>query len=283
MTPIKNNQNNILPPLKETIHKHNLLAKKSLGQHFLLDPKINEQIIGLAGDLENKNIIEVGPGPGGLTRAILSSNAETVTGVEIDNRAVILLQELKKYYPQRFKIVERNALEFDLSTLCQAPRQIISNLPYNVGTALLLNWLKQANHWERFTLMFQQEVAYRICAAPNTEFYGRLSVISQWIASCTILKQIPPGAFFPPPKVYSSVIQIIPYKKQPSLALFKAMETITAAAFGQRRKMLRSSLKSINGKTLLAKASIDETRRAETLSINEFDLLARLYLDKQHS
>lgn len=280
MTQAHNHQNNVLPPLKDIIHKYKLLAKKSLGQHFLLDPRINEQIVSLAGDLNHKNVIEVGPGPGGLTRAILSGNAATVTGVELDNRAVTLLQELKTVYPERFNIVEQNALDFDLSTLCPAPRQIISNLPYNIGTALLLNWLKQANQWERLTLMFQQEVAYRICAAPNTEFYGRLSVISQWVASCTILKQIPPGAFSPPPKVYSAVIQVIPNHRNPSMALFKAMETVTAAAFGQRRKMLRSSLKSINGHTLLAKANIDEKRRAETLSIEEFDKLARYYHDE---
>ncbi len=277
MNQIKNNQQNYIPPLKDTIHKYNFLAKKSLGQHFLLDPRINQQIIDLAGDLTNKNVIEVGPGPGSLTRAILASNAKTVTGVEIDRRAIYLLRELQEFYPHRFTIIEKNALDLDLTTLCPKPRQLIANLPYNISTSLLLNWLKQATKWERLTLMFQQEVAYRICAAPSTEHYSRLSIISQWIAQCSILKKIPPGAFSPPPKIYSAVIQILPHKKQPSTKLFKSMEIITAAAFGKRRKMLRSSLKSINGITLLQKANIDEKRRAETLTINEFDLLARLY------
>lgn len=277
MTLNSNLLDNNFPSTKELIQKYNLQAKKSLGQHFLLDPRINQQIIDLAGDLTQKNVIEVGPGPGGLTRAILASQAKTITAIEIDHRAVQLLQEFKTTYQNRFNIVQCNALTHDLSELCPPPRQIISNLPYNIGTTLLLKWLKQAYQWKRLTLMFQQEVAYRICAAPNNEFYGRLSVITQWVAECTIVKQIPPGAFSPPPKIYSSVINIVPKKEQPSPLLFKSMETITAAAFGQRRKMLRSSLKSINGSELLAKANIDETRRAETLTIKEFDLLAHLY------
>lgn len=219
----------------------------------------------------------MGPGPGGLTRAILASNTKTVTGVEIDRRAVELLQLLKQAYPERFHIISENALKHDLTQYCPAPRQIIANLPYNIGTMLLLTWLKQAKEWERMTLMFQQEVALRICAAPNTEFYGRLSVIAQWVADCTLVKHIPPGAFSPPPKVYSSVVNIIPKKEQPSPALFKTMELITASAFGQRRKMLKSALKPIHGSQLLSHAGIDETRRAETLSVSEFDSLARLY------
>lgn len=269
---------NQLPSLKESINKYNLHAKKSLGQHFLLDPMINQQIIALAGDLTNKNVIEVGPGPGGLTRALLDSPAQKVIGVEVDKRALQLLHELQPFYPERFQVVEHDALKLDLTTLCDAPRQIVANLPYNIGTSLLLGWLKQGQQWTRLTLMFQQEVAERICAAPNTEYYGRLSVIAQWVAECMIMKRIPPGAFAPPPKVYSAVINVLPKAEQPSPKLFKAMEQVTAAAFGQRRKMLKGALKNIGGETLLSAAKIDSTRRAETLTIAEFDQLARLHL-----
>lgn len=271
-------QQNQLPSLKESINKYNLHAKKSLGQHFLLDPMINQQIIALAGDLTNKNVIEVGPGPGGLTRALLDSPAQKVIGVEVDKRALQLLHELQPFYPERFQVVEHDALKLDLTTLCDSPRQIIANLPYNIGTSLLLGWLKQGQQWTRLTLMFQQEVAERICAAPNTEYYGRLSVIAQWVAECMIMKRIPPGAFAPPPKVYSAVINVLPKAEQPSPELFKAMEQVTAAAFGQRRKMLKGALKNIGGETLLSAANIDSTRRAETLTIAEFDQLARLHL-----
>ncbi|CAI3926006.1 16S rRNA A1518 and A1519 N6-dimethyltransferase RsmA/KsgA/DIM1 (may also have DNA glycosylase/AP lyase activity) (RsmA) (PDB:1QYR) [Commensalibacter communis] len=270
-------QQNQLPSLKESITRYNLLAKKSLGQHFLLDPMINQQIIALAGDLTNKNVIEVGPGPGGLTRALLDSVANKIIGVEVDQRALQLLHELQGFYPDRFQVVQHDALKIDLTTLCDTPRQIIANLPYNIGTSLLLGWLKQGLEWKRMTLMFQQEVAERICAAPNTEYYGRLSVIAQWVAECVIVKRIPPGAFAPPPKVYSAVINIIPKSEQPTPALFKAMEQVTAAAFGQRRKMLKGALKNIGGERLLTSANIDGTRRAETLTISEFDQLARLH------
>lgn len=269
-------QNQLLS-LKESINKYNLHAKKSLGQHFLLDPMINQQIIALAGDLTNKNVIEVGPGPGGLTRALLDTRAKSVIAIELDHRALQLLGELQSFYSERFTLVEHDALKLDLTTLCTAPRQIVANLPYNIGTSLLLGWLRQGQQWSRMTLMFQQEVAERICAAPNTEFYGRLSVIAQWVAECVIVKRIPPGAFSPPPKVYSAVINVIPRDEQPSAELFKAMEKVTAAAFGQRRKMLKGALKNIGGDILLASTDIDGTRRAETLTISEFDQLARVY------
>lgn len=270
-----------LPSLKESISQYQLQAKKSLGQHFLLDPAVNEQIVALAGNLADKHIVEVGPGPGGLTRAILGSQAQSLTGVEVDSRALLILEALREFYPNRLKLIKQDALKLDLTHLCEAPRQLISNLPYNIGTSLLLNWLRQIQLWDRLTLMFQQEVAFRICAKPDTEFYGRLSVIAQWVADCTIVKNIPPGAFSPPPKVYSSVINIVPKKEQPSPERFKAMEKVTAAAFGQRRKMLRSALKSINGQELLAKADIDGQRRAETLTIEEFDRLADLYHQRE--
>ena len=266
-----------LPSLGETIRIYQLHARKSLGQHFLLDPLINQQIIALAGNLDGRNVVEVGPGPGGLTRALLESPAQQIIGVEVDQRALLILKELQNYYPDRFTIVEHDASKLDLTTLCSTPRQIIANLPYNIGTHLFLGWLRQIQAWERLILMFQLEVAERICAQPNTEFYGRLSVIAQWVANCSIVKRIPPGAFSPPPKVYSAIISVIPHQQQPSAIMFKAMEKVTAAAFGQRRKMLRSALKNIGGRNLLDQANIDGERRAETLTIAEFDQLASVW------
>ncbi|MCT6879136.1 MAG: 16S rRNA (adenine(1518)-N(6)/adenine(1519)-N(6))-dimethyltransferase RsmA [Commensalibacter sp.] len=266
-----------LPSLGETIRIYQLHARKSLGQHFLLDPLINQQIIALAGNLDGRNVVEVGPGPGGLTRALLESPAQQIIGVEVDQRALLILKELQNYYPDRFTIVEHDASKLDLTTLCSTPRQIIANLPYNIGTHLFLGWLRQIQAWERLILMFQLEVAERICAQPNTEFYGRLSVIAQWVANCSIVKRIPPGAFSPPPKIYSAVISVIPHQQQPSAIMFKAMEKVTAAAFGQRRKMLRSALKNIGGRNLLDQANIDGERRAETLTIAEFDQLASVW------
>lgn len=222
--------------------------------------------------------MEVGPGPGGLTRSLLAANATAVTAVELDSRAVAVIKELAAVYPERLSVVEADALKLDLTTLCPAPRQVVANLPYNVATPLLIGWLRQGRAWERLTLMFQLEVAERICAAPDSEHYGRLAVLSQWCADCAVVMKLPPGAFTPPPAVWSAVASITPHPNQPSPTLFKAMERVTAAAFGQRRKMLRGSLKSLNGAKLLATAGIDGTRRAETLSIAEFDQLAQAHL-----
>lgn len=272
-----------LPSLKDTIQAHGLDAKKSLGQHFLLDPGICARIVSLGGDLTGRSVVEIGPGPGGLTRALLESPAVRVDAVEIDERAWPLLDELAGYYPDRLHVVRQDALKLDAASLAPAPRQIIANLPYNVATPLLVGWLKQAASWERLSLMFQLEVAERICAAPDTSAYGRLAVLSQWCASCSVALRIPPGAFSPPPKVHSAVAVLIPHAEQPEPALFRAMERVTAAAFGQRRKMLRSSLKSIGGEALLAEAGIEPTRRAETLSVAEFARLAELHLARSRS
>ncbi|ASL39935.1 MULTISPECIES: 16S rRNA (adenine(1518)-N(6)/adenine(1519)-N(6))-dimethyltransferase RsmA [Acetobacter] len=266
-----------LESLRDVIHRHGLDARKALGQHFLLDPSVTERIATLAGNLKGRHVVEVGPGPGGLTRALLNSPAESVTAVELDSRAVLVIQELAGFYPNRLKVVEADALKCDLTELCAAPRQIIANLPYNVATPLLIGWLRQGNAWERLTLMFQWEVAERICAAPNSQHYGRLAVLAQWCAECAIVMKLPPGAFSPPPAVWSAVASITPHAQQPAPALFKAMERVTAAAFGQRRKMLRGALKGLNGDKLLAAAEIDGTRRAETLDIAEFDRLARAH------
>ncbi len=266
-----------LPSLREVIAQHGLDARKSLGQHFLLDPVLIARIAGLAGDLAGRHVVEVGPGPGGLTRALLATGAETVTAIEVDRRAVAAIEALRLATgPDRLRLIEADATRRDLSSLVPAPRQIVANLPYNVGTPLLVGWLRQAACWERLTLMFQMEVAERIAAAPDSEAYGRLAVLAQWTCRVGLLMRVPPGAFSPPPKVFSAVVGLQPLDTQPAPELFAAMERLTAAAFGQRRKMLRGALKPLGGEALLDRAAIDPQRRAETLSIKEFDRLARL-------
>lgn len=271
-----------LPDLRETIARHGLAARKSLGQHFLLDPAVCARIATIAAPLEGRHVLEVGPGPGGLTRALLASPAEHVVAVELDRRAIAALAELSDAFPGRLTVVEGDAMKVDTLPLLPAgPRRVVANLPYNVGTPLLIGWLKEAALFESLTLMFQQEVAERIVAAPDTEAYGRLSVLAQWRCSCRMAMRLPPGAFSPPPKVWSAVVHLVPHAEDPGPVLLSAMERLTAAAFGQRRKMLRSSLKSLGGAdTLLEAGGIDPTRRAETLSIAEFDKLARLLADR---
>jgi 16S rRNA (adenine1518-N6/adenine1519-N6)-dimethyltransferase len=220
-------------------------------------------------------VVEVGPGPGGLTRALLESAADSVVAVEIDPRACTAIAELAAARP-RLRLVQADALALDLAAELPAPRQIIANLPYNVASPLLVGWLRQAAQWERLTLMFQQEVAERIAAPPGTDAYGRLSVLAQWICATELRLRIPPAAFVPPPKVWSAVVVLTPHATQPPPALFAAMERLTAAAFGQRRKMLRGALKGLGGETLLDRAAIAGDRRAETLSVAEFDTVARL-------
>ncbi len=220
-------------------------------------------------------MIEVGPGPGGLTRPLLESAAASVTVVEIDPRAVAAMRELEAVSGGRLRVIAGDALRLDLAALTPAPRRIVANLPYNVASPLLVGWLRQAARFEGFTLMFQQEVTQRICAAPDTPEYGRLSVLAQWICRASLVLRIPPTAFVPPPKVFSAVADLAPHPVQPDAALFAGMERLTAAAFGQRRKMLRSALKGLGGEALLAAAEIAPDRRAETLSVAEFDRLAR--------
>ena len=263
-------------PIRDVIARHGLDARKSLGQHFLLDLNLTARIASLAGDLEGREVVEVGPGPGGLTRALLDGKASRIVAVEIDRRAIAALEELRDSHPGRLEIVEADAMRRDLRSLCAAPRQIVANLPYNVGTPLLVGWLRQAAGWERMTLMFQMEVAARICAAPDTEAYGRLSVLAQWCCTAAMLMRIPPEAFSPPPKVFSAVVGLVPRADQPEPGLFSAMERLTAAAFGQRRKMLRGSLRPLGGDALLSRAGIDSSRRAETLTVAEYDRLARM-------
>jgi 16S rRNA (adenine1518-N6/adenine1519-N6)-dimethyltransferase len=264
-------------PLRDVIARHGLDARRSLGQHFLLDLNLTARIAGLAGDLTGRHVIEVGPGPGGLTRALLATAAESVTAVEIDPRAVSAITELRQTEP-RLALLEGDALDLDLTALAPAPRQIVANLPYNVATPLLVRWLRQGAAWERLTLMFQLEVAERICAAPGSDAYGRLAVLVQWTCQTSLLLRIPAAAFWPPPKIVSAVVGLVPHADQPSPDLFATMEKLTAAAFGQRRKMLRGSLRSLGGEALLDRAGIAPDRRAETLEVAEFDRLARLLL-----
>lgn len=268
-----------LPPLREVIAAHGLDARHSLGQHFLLDGNLTAQIVRAAGDLSGRHVIEVGPGPGGLTRALLASPVAKVVAIELDRRAVAAMAELATAFSGnsgRLTVIEANALQVDLPELVPAPRQIVANLPYNVASPLLVRWLRQASAFEQMTLMFQREVAEQIVAAPGTEAYGRLSVLVGWICESHIALRLPPAAFVPPPKVWSAVVVLRPLAVQPEPVLFSAMERLTAAAFGQRRKMLRGALRQLGGEALLARAGIAPERRAETLSVAEFDRLARL-------
>jgi 16S rRNA (adenine1518-N6/adenine1519-N6)-dimethyltransferase len=265
-----------LPPLREVIARHGLAARRSLGQHFLLDGNLTQRIVRAAGPLDGRHVVEIGPGPGGLTRALLASDAASVTVVEIDQRAIAAMHVLAEGAAGRLHVVAADALSVDVVSLVPSPRQVIANLPYNIATPLLIGWLRQAAEFERLTLMFQQEVAERICAAADTTAYGRLSVLCQWVCDAGLLLRLPPAAFVPPPQVFSAVVGFTPHAEQPSPALFGQMERLTAAAFGQRRKMLRGALKSVGGEALLDAAGISGERRAETLSVTEFDRLVRL-------
>lgn len=266
-----------LPPLREVIARHGLDARRSLGQHFLLDGNLTARIARLAGEVTGRQVIEIGPGPGGLTRALLATDAATVTAIEVDPRAVAAMQELAAAHEGRLQVVAADAIKIDVAALVPPPRVIVANLPYNIATPLLVGWLRQANAFERLVLMFQLEVAERICAAPGTSAYGRLSVLAQWTCTATLALRIPPAAFVPPPNVSSAVVVLTPHAEQPDPALFLQMERLTAAAFGQRRKMLRGALRNAGGEALLTAAGIASDRRAETLSIAEFDRLVRVF------
>jgi 16S rRNA (adenine1518-N6/adenine1519-N6)-dimethyltransferase len=261
-----------LPPLRESLEAHGLLAKKSFGQHFLLDLNITRKIVRLAGPFEGRAVIEVGPGPGGLTRAILESDAGRVVLIEKDPRFLPLLAELDTG-DGRLTLVEADALKVDQSRLVEGP--VVSNLPYNVGTPLLIDWLTGTWTPHAMTLMFQKEVAERIVAGPGDDAYGRLAVISQAVAEARIVMHLPAAAFTPPPKVASAVVHMIPRPERPDRATLKRLETVTAAAFGQRRKMLRSSLKQLGGGNLCEAAGIDPDARAETIDIAGFLRLAQ--------
>ncbi|AVH41211.1 16S rRNA (adenine(1518)-N(6)/adenine(1519)-N(6))-dimethyltransferase RsmA [Agrobacterium tumefaciens] len=267
-----------LPPLRDVIQRHGLDAKKSLGQNFLFDLNLTQKIARTAGPLDGVTVIEVGPGPGGLTRAILSLGAKKVIAVERDSRCLPVLAEIEAHYPGRLEVIEGDALKTDFEALVPAgePVRIIANLPYNVGTQLLVNWLLPKQwppFWLSMTLMFQKEVGQRIVAEEGDNHYGRLGVLAGWRTVSEMAFDVPPQAFSPPPKVTSTVVHLLP-KDKPLPCDVAKLEKVTEAAFGQRRKMLRQSVKSLGGETLLEKAGIDPTRRAETLSVEEFVTLA---------
>lgn len=267
-----------LPPLREVIDRYGLAPKKALGQNFILDLNLTAKIARAAGNLEGATVVEIGPGPGGLTRALLAAGARVVA-VERDERCLAALEEVAAHYPGKLHVIPGDALTTDLSGAgAGKPVCIVANLPYNVGTELLLGWLTVAKwppFYESMTLMFQKEVAQRIAAKPDTDAYGRLSVLAGWRTDARLVFDVPPQAFTPPPKVTSSVVHLIP-KQEPLPADVRKLETVTRAAFGQRRKMLRQSLKPIGGEKLLERADIDPTRRAETLTVAEFVTLANL-------
>jgi 16S rRNA (adenine1518-N6/adenine1519-N6)-dimethyltransferase len=266
-----------LPPLREVIARHGLGARHSLGQHFLLDLNLTGRIARLAGDLSRGTTIEIGPGPGGLTRALLAQGAARLIAIERDRRCLPALAEIGEAYPGRLEVIEADALRLEAAGLGSAPRRIVANLPYNVATPLLLAWLSQAQRFERLVLMFQREVADRLIAKPRSKDYGRLSVAVQWRCQVRRLFDIPARAFTPPPKVTSSLVELIPRPSPLAAADPALLERVTAAAFGQRRKMLRQSLRALTSDPtgLLAAAGIAETRRAEELSVEEFAGLAR--------
>ncbi|MBV8492787.1 MAG: 16S rRNA (adenine(1518)-N(6)/adenine(1519)-N(6))-dimethyltransferase RsmA, partial [Alphaproteobacteria bacterium] len=249
----------------------------SLGQNFILDLNVTRRIARAAGPLDDATVVEVGPGPGGLTRALLETGAKRVVAIERDRRAIAALAELAEAYPGRLDLIEADALDFDPAALSEPPRQIVANLPYNIATALLLRWLDRIREYRGLTLMFQREVAERLVAAPRNPSYGRLSVLVQWLAEPKILFDLPPRAFVPPPKVTSSVVTVVPRSVPLAPADKAALERITGAAFGQRRKMLRASLRTlgVTPEPLLQAAGIPPTARAEELSVREFCALAR--------
>jgi 16S rRNA (adenine1518-N6/adenine1519-N6)-dimethyltransferase len=276
-----------LPPLRDVIRRHGLAAKKSLGQNFLLDLNLTARIARAAGPLEGVTVLEVGPGPGGLTRALLANGADKVIAIERDERAIAALDEIAQHYPGRLNVIAGDALAFDpMPLLDKGPARVVANLPYNIATALLVGWLtieRWPPWYDRLILMFQREVAERIAASPGGKQYGRLSVLTQWRAQAKILFDIKPSAFVPPPKVTSSLLEIVPRAK-PLPCDRRALERVTEAAFGQRRKMLRQSLKTlgIDPLPLLADAGIDETERAEQIPVEGFVKLANAFLSRGH-
>ena len=271
-----------LPPLRDVIRKHDLVARKSLGQNFLLDLNLTGRIARAAGPLEGVTVIEIGPGPGGLTRALLSHGARRVVAIERDRRAIAALHEIAECCPGQLTVIEGDALDFDPSAhIDGAPARIVANLPYNIATVLLAGWL-ETEPWppfyDRLILMFQREVAERIVAQPNSKAYGRLSILAQWRTQPKILFDIAPSAFVPPPKVTSSVVEFVP-RTSPEPCDRRALTRVAEAAFGQRRKMLRQSLKSLTpdpGK-LLEIAGLKPTDRAEDIPVPGFVRLARAF------
>ena len=267
-----------LPPLRDVIAAHGLAARKSLGQNFLFDLNLTGRIARAAGANQGGTFYEVGPGPGGLTRALLAEGADKVVAVERDARCLPALAEIAAAWPGKLEVISADAMALDEAAILPPGTRIAANLPYNVGTALLIKWLTSAQwppFWAGATLMFQKEVAQRITAPPGSEHYGRLSVLAGWRATAKILFDVNRGAFVPPPSVTSSIVRLEPRPAPLAPCELAKLEKITAAAFGQRRKMLRQSLKPLGGEALIARAGLDPTSRPEDLSVADFAALAR--------
>ncbi|MEM5584188.1 16S rRNA (adenine(1518)-N(6)/adenine(1519)-N(6))-dimethyltransferase RsmA [Roseibium sp. AS2] len=273
-----------LPPLRDVIAAHGLNAKKSLGQNFLLDLNLTSRIARSAGNLQDCTVLEIGPGPGGLTRALLAAGAKKVVAIEKDTRCLPALAEIAAYYPGRLDVIEGDALQIDPVAVTGGGKvRIAANLPYNVGTQLLINWITTADwppFWSSLTLMFQKEVGERITAEPGSKAYGRLGVLAGWRCHGEILFDISPKAFIPPPKVTSAVVHLTP-RDTPLPCNLRALEKLTAAAFGQRRKMLRASLKALSpdAESLIIQAGLKPTSRAEEIDIAGFVRLANMFRD----
>lgn len=266
-----------LPPLREVIAKYGLSASKALGQNFLFDEQLLDRIAAIPGSLRGEHVLEVGPGPGGLTRALLRAGAR-VTAIEMDRRCLPALAEIQEVFPGQLTVIEGDAMKIAPSTLFNGPYHIVANLPYNVGTALFIGWLSGQDwppQWRSLTLMFQEEVARRIVAVPDTSAYGRLAVLAQWRSRAKLAMKVHRSAFTPPPKVMSAIVHVTPAEAPEGVSM-RVLERLTEAAFGQRRKMLRQSLKGVAGALeALDKLAIDPQRRAETLSVEEFTTIAK--------
>ena len=274
-----------LPPLRDVIASYDLVAKRQLGQNFLLDLNLTAKIARLAGDLSGSDVLEIGPGPGGLTRGLLVEGARRVVAVEKDPRCIAALQEIAAAYPGRLEVVEGDAMQVDMAALLSPPVRIAANLPYNVGTELLIRWLTPKiwpPFWTSMTLMFQREVALRITAKVGDDHYGRLAILCQWRSDAKIVMHLPPEAFTPAPKVHSAVVHLTRLEKPRFAADAKTLTRVVAAAFGQRRKMLRSSLKPLGGdvEALLLSANIPPTARAEEIELERFCALARAVAER---
>ena len=269
-----------LPPLRDVIANHELKARKSLGQNFLLDLNLTAKIARQVGDLANCDVLEIGPGPGGLTRGLLAEGARRVVAVEKDRRCIPALEDIAAHHPERLQVLEGDALDIDPTLHLTAPIRIAANLPYNIGTELLVRWLTPPRwppFWQSLTLMFQREVAERITAQPGSKAYGRLAILAQWRCTADIVLSLPPEAFTPPPKVSSAVVHLVALKEPKFPADAKTLERVVATAFNQRRKMLRSALKPLGSdiEDRLRAAGIAPTDRAENIPLEGFCALAR--------
>lgn len=271
---------NNLPPLRDVIKEYDLAAKKSLGQNFLLDLNLTRKIARAAKLTQDMQVIEIGPGPGGLTRALLEQDIKRLVAIERDHRCVRALEEVvMPVTAGKLHIIEGDAMQVDPIKVSSAPRAIVANLPYNIATPLLIGWLQQASEYKSFTLMFQKEVVMRITAEPNSKAYGRLSVLCQWLCDCSRAFDVPASAFTPPPKITSSIVRLVPKDLDADQPRIETVEKITGLAFGQRRKMLRQSLKTLvpDISEFLEKIGLKETLRADALSVSDFIKLAKTY------